>query len=176
MSLRPLVSKEDHMQGNPDAPIELLEYGDYQCPYCGRAYPIIKKLQLELGDKMKFIFRNFPLATVHPQAMLAAMASEAAALQGKYWPMHDMLFENQRRLFKSAIMGYAEDLSLDLDKFGTDIRDEEIQKAIELQFYGGMRSGVNATPGLFINGEKLNSGWEGDELSKFIRDKYPQFI
>ena len=176
MSLRPPVSKDDHMQGNPDALIELLEYGDYQCPYCGRAYPIIKKLQLELGDKMKFVFRNFPLATAHPQAMLAAMASEAAALQGKYWPMHDWLFENQRRLYKSAIMGFAEDLSLDLDKFGTDIVDEKIQKEIELQFYGGMRSGVNATPGFFINGEKLNSGWEGDDLSKFIRETFPQYV
>ena len=176
MSLRSPVSKDDHMQGNPEAPIELLEYGDYQCPYCGRAYPIIKKLQGELGDKMNFVFRNFPLTTVHPQAMLAAMASEAAALQGIYWPMHDILFENQRRLNKSAIIGFAKDLSLDPDKFGTDIEDEQIQKAIELQFYGGMRSGVNATPGFFINGEKLNTGWEGDDLLKFIQQTFPQYV
>jgi protein-disulfide isomerase len=176
MSLRPAVSEADHIQGNPDAPIELLEYGDYQCPFCGRAYPIIKKLQREMGDKLKFVFRNFPLTNAHPQAMLAAMASEAAALQGKFWPMHDILFEHQRRLTKPAIMGYAEELSLNIIKFESDIEDGEIQKAVELQFYGGMRSGVNATPGLFINGEKWNGSWEGDDLSIFIRNTFPQFM
>jgi protein-disulfide isomerase len=129
-----------------------------------------------MGDKMKFVFRNFPLTNVHPQAMLAAMASEAAELQGKYWLMHDMLFEHQRRLSKSAILGFAEELSLDPVKFESDSDDEEIKKEIELQFYGGMRSGVNATPGFFINGEKLNSGWEEGELSKFIRHTFPQFM
>jgi protein-disulfide isomerase len=172
MSLRPPVSEKDHMQGNPEAPIELLEYGDYQCPYCGRAYPLVKKLQLEMGDKMKFIFRNFPLTNVHPQAMLAALASEAAAQQGVFWPMHDILFENQRRLTRAAILEYAAGLSLEMTRFEAAIDDKKIEEEIELQFYGGMRSGVNATPGFFINGEKLTSGWEGDGLSVFIRASF----
>src|SRR5688500_17302044 len=105
MSLRQLrsklsmpVSERDHSQGPPDAPVTLVEYGDYECPYCGKAYPIIKRLQKTVGDRLRFVFRNFPLNTIHAHASVAAQAAEAAAAQGKFWAMHDILYEHQATL------------------------------------------------------------------------------
>src|SRR6188508_427866 len=92
------VAKRDHAQGPADAPVTLLEYGDYECPYCGRAYPIVKEIQRRLGDRLRFVFRNFPLNSVHPHAGVAAQAAEAAAAQGKFWEMHDLLYEHQHDL------------------------------------------------------------------------------
>src|ERR1044071_6844018 len=92
------VHSGDHVFGSPDAAIELLEYGDYECPYCGRAYPVVKDIQQQLGNDLRFVFRNFPLRKIHPHAVAAAVATEAAALQGKFWEMHDVVFENQREL------------------------------------------------------------------------------
>src|SRR5512132_3360495 len=92
------VSADDHAQGPPDAPVTLVEYGDYECPHCGRAYPIVRKVQLRLGDRLRFVFRNFPLSEAHPHAEHAAEAAEAAGTQGKYWEMHDTLFEHQQAL------------------------------------------------------------------------------
>ena len=101
MSLALPISKQDHTWGNPDAAIEFVEYGDFQCPHCGRAYPLVKELKYTFKDSMKVVFRHFPLTRVHPQAMAAAVAAEAAALQNKFWEMHDMLFDNQA--FQSGI-------------------------------------------------------------------------
>jgi protein-disulfide isomerase len=171
MSLRIPVSDSDHAQGNPDARIVLVEYGDYQCPHCGRAYPIVKKTQEGLGNQLRFVFRNFPLTQAHPQAMLAAAASEAAALQGKFWEMHDLLFENQRNLGRTAIHRYAEQLKLDMNAFDKVIDDPETEKNIEAEFYSGMRSGVNATPTFFLNAEIVTESWEGDGLYNFIRSR-----
>lgn len=153
MALRHPVSELDHIQGDPQAPVELLEYGDFECPHCGRAYPIIKELQKEIGPSMKFIFRNFPLSKIHPHAKPAAVAAEAAALQGKYWEMHDLLFENQKRLTSMAVLEYAQALGLDLQKFEEDLLDPKLAENIDAEFYSGMRSGVNATPTFFLNGE-----------------------
>src|SRR4051812_34154941 len=112
MPLRPPVTADDHIQGNVNAAIELVEYGDYQCPYCGRAYPIVKKLQEQMGESMKFVFRNFPLEKIHPLATRAAIITESAALQGKYWEMHDVIFENQKRI-NVDLEKYAERLGID---------------------------------------------------------------
>src|SRR4030081_2780636 len=106
--LPPPVSAEDHAAGPDDAAVTLVEYGDYECPYCGMAHPIVKRAQQELGNRLRFVFRNFPLAEAHPHARLAAQAAEAAAAQGKFWEMHDMLFENQSALEPADIVGYAE--------------------------------------------------------------------
>lgn len=171
MALRKPVSAEDHMQGNPDAPVVLLEYGDYQCPHCGRAYPIVKKLQQQLGDQLALAFRNFPLENIHPQAKIAAIAAEAAGLQGKYWEMHDILFENQRNFSIGAILKYAESIGLDMKQFEKDIADPALGEKVEKDFYNGMRSGVNGTPSFFINGEKFEGDWEGDGLLQYIREK-----
>jgi len=173
MPLRPPVSDNDHSQGNPQATVVLVEYGDYQCPHCGRAYPLVKELQSEFGKRLRFIFRNFPLTNVHPQAMLAAISSEAAAIQGNYWEMHDMLFENQRNLSTNAILKYAKELKLEMQQFEGNLSNPGIKKNIETQFYGGMRSGVNATPTFFINGQILTDSWEGDGLSIFLNDNFP---
>ncbi|SKB70648.1 DsbA family protein [Daejeonella lutea] len=156
MALRQAVSENDHIQGNSQAPIELVEYGDYECPHCGRAYPILKEMQNQLGSNLKFVFRNFPLSKIHPHAKSAAIAAEAASHQNKFWEMHDILFENQRRLTSTAVREYAQKIQLDMSKFENDILDSSIAEKIDAEFYSGMRSGVNATPTFFINGEKYD--------------------
>lgn len=168
MPLRPPVSEKDHIQGNPDAILELVQYGDYQCPYCWKAYPIIKRLQESLGPNVKFIFRNFPLTKIHPQAKIAAIASEAAALQNKYWEMHDMLYEQHKNLNLSAILTYADALGLDKLQFEKDIEGTELAEKVDADFYSGLRSGVNATPTFFINGEKYTESWEDNNLLEHI--------
>jgi protein-disulfide isomerase len=172
MSLRPQISDTDHIEGNVHALIELVEYGDYQCPHCGRAYPIVKRIQEELGTNLKFVFRNFPLRNVHPQAMKAAIATEAAGLQGKFWQMHDIVFENQNALSRSSLLKYAKVLELDIDKFTIDITRSELRNKVAEDFESGIRSGVNGTPTFFINGEKYNDSWEGDDMLNFILANY----
>src|SRR5712675_1010486 len=113
------VSERDHAQGAANAPLTLVEYGDYQCPYCGAAYPVVKRLQKKMGKNLRFVFRNFPLTQAHPYAMVAAEAAEAAALQGKFWEMHDLLFEQQASLAPAAIPLWARRIGLDLEEFGT---------------------------------------------------------
>ena len=111
------VSARDHAQGTENAPLTLVEYGDYQCPYCGAAYPVVKQVQKALGKKLRFVFRNFPLTQMHPYALVAAEAAEAAALQGKFWEMHDLLFERQQLLEPEALALWAQELGLDLEQF-----------------------------------------------------------
>src|SRR5882762_8064144 len=115
--LKPVVSSNDHIQGNTAAALELVEYGDYQCPFCGAAYPIIRNIQRKLGDDLKFVFRNFPLAEMHPNAFNAAVAAEAAALQKKFWKMHDIIFENQQQLAWDDLFAYAKAIGLDFARF-----------------------------------------------------------
>ncbi|MEI9946262.1 MAG: DsbA family protein [Chitinophagaceae bacterium] len=176
MSLRPPVSGKDHIEGNEKAMIELVEYGDYQCPHCGKAYPIVKKLQQLLGDQLKFVFRNFPLVKIHEAAMIAAAATEAAALQGKYWEMHDIIFENQEFLDPDSIFDYAGRVGLDMKKFEEDMERRELMEKVETDFESGIYSGVNATPTFFINGEKYNNGWEADRMFDFIKATYPEAV
>jgi protein-disulfide isomerase len=166
--LKVAVTTKDHSQGNANAPIELVEYGDYQCPYCGHAYPIIKNIQLKLGDNLKFIFRNFPLAESHPNAVNAAVASEAAALQDKFWEMHDHLFEHQNRLDDTYLIKYATQLHLNVERFETDFEKPELMKKVDTDFESGVRSGVNGTPSFFINGEKYNGDWEEQPFVDYL--------
>ena len=172
MSLRPPVSTADHIEGNPAAAIELVEYGDYQCPHCGRAYPIVKALQKEFGDRLKFVFRNFPLRNIHPDAEMAAVAAEAADLQGMYWQMHDIIFENQDALSQEVFPEFAAALDLDVQQFQNDLKKEELKIKVENDFESGVRSGVNATPTFFINGEKYTKGWEGRQIEDFIKANF----
>src|SRR5215212_8388639 len=116
------VSERDHIQGSPVAKVTLLEYGDYQCPYCLQAYPIMIDIQEHMGDLMRLVFRNFPLTTMHPNAEQAAEAAEAAGAQGKFWEMHDYLFEHQSRLDDVALLSYAADLGLNLNRFARDLQ------------------------------------------------------
>lgn len=171
MSLKPAVSDKDHIQGNIHAAIELVEYGDYQCPYCGRAYPIIKAIQQQFGDNLKFVFRNFPQVKAHPQAKQAAIATEAAAIQGRFWEMHDIIFENQDNLATSSLIQYAKAIRLDIEQFQADLNKEMIITKVEADFESGLRSGVNRTPGFFINQEKYDGDWDEDSLSAYIKER-----
>jgi protein-disulfide isomerase len=147
------------VQGDPHARIELVEYGDYECPYCGQAYLSVKAVQEALGDDLKFVFRNFPLAQVHPRALPAAQAAEAAALQGKFWEMHDILFEHQDMLESAHLFRDAELLGLDLDRFARDFESQAVADKIRADFLSGARSGVNGTPTFFVNGERYEGSW-----------------
>ena len=166
--LKPPVNSSDHIQGNANAPVELVEYGDYQCSHCGRAYPIIKRIQQQMGNQLKFVFRNFPLAESHPDAMNAALAAEAAALQGKFWQMHDIIYENQQALQEEDLMNYAAQIGLDEDQFAADFGKEEVEQKVEDDFESGVRSGVNGTPSFFINGEKYNGNWDEETLLQHL--------
>ncbi|MGX5819330.1 DsbA family protein [Chitinophaga lutea] len=153
--LRIPVSDADHRAGNLDAPNVLVEYGDYQCPHCGLAHPLLQRLLKAHSAEVQLVFRNFPLQESHPMAMAAALAAEAAALQGKFWPMHDLIFENQNDLDPANILGLARKLGLDLDRFAHDWRSQALMDRVEADFEGGLRSGVNGTPTFFLNGARV---------------------
>ena len=165
------VSDKDHVQGPPDAPVTLVEYGDYECPYCGRAYPIVKRVQAELGDQLRFVFRNFPLNTIHEHAGVAAQAAEAASAQGKFWEMHDLLYEHQDELADTDLNRYALKLGLEIYRFEADLSGEVYARKVRDDFRGGIRSGVNGTPTFFINGLRYNGPLEYEPLSNALRDE-----
>lgn len=169
--LKPPVNSKDHIQGKNSAPLELVEYGDYQCPHCGHAYPIIKNVQLNLGDDLKFVFRNFPLSEIHPDAFNAAVAAEAAGLQQKFWEMHDIIFENQQELDFVSLFLYAKKIGLDLERFKNDIQKNTLITKVEQDFESGVRSGVNGTPSFFINGKKYNGNWEENVLTLYLKSQ-----
>ena len=150
------IAGRDHIQGPIDAPVTLLEYGDYECPYCGEAYPILKEVQKRLGDKLCFAFRNFPLTNSHLHALRAAETAEAAAAQGRFWEMHDMLYENQEALEDENLGSYAEAIGLDARRLMTEVQNGEHEARVKEDFKAGMRAGVNGTPTLFINGERYD--------------------
>ncbi len=153
------VSKEDHSQGPENAPLVLVEYGDYQCPHCGRAFPIVKRLQKALHDKMKFVFRNFPLSEMHPDALNAAKVAEGAALQGKFWEMHDMLYENQGALDVGSLEQYSAKLGLNAEALEKALGESGVEDRVARDFEGGVRSGVNGTPTFFVNGARYDGDW-----------------
>ena len=163
------VSEKDHTQGNPDAPVTLVEYGDYECPYCGRAYPLIKRIQRVMGDKLRFVFRNFPMNTLHEHAGVAAQAAEAAGGQGKFWEMHDLLYEHQDDLAGADLVNYALKLGLEVYRFEADLSGEVYAKRVRDDFRGGVRSGVNGTPTFFINGVRFDGEKTYDELLKAVQ-------
>ena len=163
------VSTRDHSQGDENAPITLVEYGDFECPYCGSAYSILKVVQQELGRELRFVFRNFPLTQPHPHAELAAEAAEAAGAQGKYWPMHDALYENQQKLSLELILNLGDSLGLDTKRFFHDLEKRHYLPRVREDFMGGVRSGVNGTPGFFINGMRYQAAWDARSLVKALR-------
>jgi len=158
--LKPPVTITDHIQGDDTANITLVEYGDYQCPHCGAAYPVIKEIQSKFGNQIRFVFRNFPLSDAHPFALPAAVAAEAATFQNKFWQMHDIVFENQHLLNDAGILKMAGIIGLSIQQFNKDIRNETLAEKVETDFESGVRSGVNGTPSFFINGIKFDGGAE----------------
>jgi protein-disulfide isomerase len=160
MSLQPEISPADQTQGNEQAKIKIVEYGDYQCPHCSKAYRIIKEIQSTYGDQILFVFRNFPLQESHRYANIAAQAAQAAGRQGKFWEMHDAIFENQEHLDEDYLDNLAEKLGLDMEQFEYDLNSEEISNKVEDDFESGVKSGVNGTPSFFVNGTKFDGGVE----------------
>jgi len=154
----------DHIQGPADAAVTLVEYGDYECPYCGAAYPIVKELQARMGDRLRFVFRNFPITTSHPHAEQAAEAAEAAAAQSRFWEMHDLLYENQRRLRDQDLHAYAEQLGLEVDRFDKDLAEHVHAPRVREDFMSGVRSGVNGTPSFYVNGARHDDSYDLDTL------------
>lgn len=158
------VSPTDHVQGDSKASITLVEYGDYECPYCGEAYYIVKELQKYFGIRLRFVFRNFPLVESHPHAGIAAISAEFAATQNKFWEMHDILYENQENLDIPDLLNYAKTLILPATKLEDAIKKELFTDKIKQDFMGGVRSGVNGTPTFFINGERHSGSYEYETL------------
>jgi protein-disulfide isomerase len=166
--LNPPVNENDHVRGPYNASVELVEYGDYQCPHCGAAYPVIKAIEKAYGGNLKFVFRNFPLSEAHPYAEFAAITAEAAGRQEKYWQMHDMIYEHQPELSVEALFDFAQELKLNMKKFEMDIEDREIAEKVEADFESGVRSGVNGTPSFFINGLKYNGFYDFESIAGTI--------
>jgi protein-disulfide isomerase len=162
------VGPEDHVQGHPDAECTLVEYGDYQCPYCGAAYPIVKKIQAHFGNRLRFVFRNFPMSELHPWAEPAAEVAEFAAVHGKFWQMHDLLYENQHSFGDALFMQLAQALKLSPVQLDESIAQHTFLSRIRADFSSGVRSGVNGTPTFFINGERHNGPFEFDSLRAAI--------
>ncbi|MEX0916768.1 MAG: thioredoxin domain-containing protein [Candidatus Spechtbacterales bacterium] len=155
------ITAEDHVIGNRDSSVVLLEYGDFECPACGSYHPVLKQLKAEYGDRVAFVYRHFPLNAIHKSADISARATEAAALQGKFWEMHDKLFENQKEWTtgstETVIEGYAQEVGLNMEQFRTDINSEVVKEAVEQDRLSAIRSTVNSTPTFFLNGEKIQN-------------------
>jgi len=158
--LTPPVSDQDHSVGADDAPVTLVEYGDYECSYCGRAHAVVREVRKAMGGRLRFVFRHFPLTQVHPHAEHAAEAAESAADQGKFWPMHDALYEHQQDLEDLSLIAYAADLGLDPKRVAADIANQAHADEIRAYVMGGVRSGVNGTPTFFINGRRHDGAWD----------------
>jgi protein-disulfide isomerase len=153
-TLKPPVSASDHRAGPEDAPVTLVEYGDYECPHCAAAHPIVREVRRQLGKRLRFVFRHFPLSNMHPHAERAAEAAEAAAAQGKFWEMHDALFAEPG----------ARALGLDLARFEGELGSRVHQARVQHDFQSGVRSGVNGTPTFFINGVRHDDAWDVETL------------
>lgn len=166
MLVRP-VNVDDHVTGSCDAPVTLVEYGDFECPYCRMAESVVEAARDELGKRLRFVYRHFPLAEIHPHARLAAQAAEAASAQGRFWEMREILLEHQHALGMDDLVRYAHWLKLDTDRFTRELRAQIHARHVTDDFREGVRSGVNGTPTFFVNGERYDGSWT--EPDTFIR-------
>jgi protein-disulfide isomerase len=161
---RPVTPGWDHIDGPLDAPAVLVEYGDYECPFCGMAYPNVKAVQAEMGNRMAFVYRHFPLVEAHPHAEPAAESAEAAGAQGRFWAMHDQLFTHQRALSPPHLLEYAAAIGLDLDRFATELASRVYAPRVAEHFESGVTSGVAGTPPFFLTGVHLEGGYDAPSL------------
>ncbi|MGB2636239.1 MAG: thioredoxin domain-containing protein [Candidatus Acidiferrum sp.] len=168
MSLKVPVSDQDHVQGITDAKCTLVEYGDYECPHCGHAYPIVKRVQKHFGKRLRFVFRNFPLAEMHSNAESAAETAEFAGAHKKFWEMHDALFENQEQLGGPLYLRLAQELGLPPQALREAVEKREFLSRVKSDFTGGVRSGVNGTPTFFIDGKRHDASFEYADLVEAI--------
>lgn len=169
--LTPPVGARDHVHGPATAPVTMVEYGDYQCPSCGAAFPIVKAVQRHFGDRLRFVFRNFPLTQVHPYAEHAAEAAEAASSAGKFWEMHDLIFAHQSALTDRDLERYATQLGLMPGLIADALAAETYKARVREDFMSGVRSGVNGTPTFFINGKPHRGAYDEGSLTAAISDQ-----
>jgi protein-disulfide isomerase len=162
------VGARDHAEGPENAAVTLVEYGDYECPHCGRAYPIVREIQKQLGARLRFVFRNFPLKEMHPHAQHAAEAAEAAAVQGYFHEMHGALFEHQDALSDRHLTEYAAAIGLQRARFQQELADHTHAPRVREDFLSGVRSGVNGTPTFFINGVRHDDAWDFQTLMEAL--------
>ena len=160
----PVSESRDHIQGPATAPVTLVEYGDYECPYCAQAYLITKEIQERLGDKLRFVFRNFPITKIRPHAYETALAAEAAAAQGKFWEMYNYLFKHGQGVTNDSLRRSAASLGLNLTKFDSEFYKRMYSNHIDEDIQSGNNSGVKGTPTFFINGELYDGSWDLDSL------------
>ena len=170
------VAETDHVRGSADAPVTLIEYGDFECPHCGAAFPIVHDVIDRMGTDLRFVFRHFPIQESHPHAMHAAQAAEAAGAQGKFWEMHDIIFANQDALDDGDLVGYAAKIGLDVAKFKADYKAAAQMQAVDKDRADGDEAGVDGTPAVFVNGRRANgryalfggsiTGWIDDALKR----------
>jgi protein-disulfide isomerase len=164
------VTHRDHIIGTATAAVTLIEYGDYECPYCGQAHVVVQELWQELGGQMCFVYRHFPLAIVHVHAEHAAEAAEAAMAQGKFWPMHEIMFEHQEALEDSDLVLYAAALRLDVERFSNELANHVHAARVREDFLSGARAGVNGTPTFFINGVRHDDSFDYETMLAAIVD------
>lgn len=168
------VSERDHILGDPNAPVTLVEYGDYQCPYCLRAHPIVKSVRARIGRKLRFVFRNFPLTEIHPQAQHAAEAAEAVAARAgekAFWAMHDLIFDHQEEGLRDPDLArLATEAGADGAQVIQDVHDQVHKARVRDDFMSGVRSGVNGTPTFFINGKRFEGSWDFANLVAAIEE------
>jgi protein-disulfide isomerase len=162
--LKPDVNERDHVIGGDRALVTLVEFGDYECPYCGRAQPVVERIKQQLGDRLRLVFRHFPLTSAHPHALLAAQAAEAAAAQGAFWKMHALLYANQHALELADLLEYANDLELDVPRVGEELTTRHYLERVRANVRSGAQSGVNGTPTFFIDGHRHDGSWDYDTL------------
>ncbi|MGZ4317299.1 MAG: DsbA family protein [Gaiellaceae bacterium] len=163
------VGDGDHVVGPSTAPLTLVEYGDYECPFCGAAHPVVHEVQRIFGDELRFAYRHFPLSQIHPHAVAAAEAAEAAAAQGRFWEMHDLLFTHQDRLGPAGLLAHAQALGLDLSRFARELADHVYTPTVRAHFLSGVKSGVNGTPTFFINDVRHDGGYDLESLVHALR-------
>jgi len=165
------VDRTDHCLGPETAKVTIVEYGDFECPSCGQAYPAVKLLLRDFGHQVRFAFRHYPLAEVHPHAELAAEASEAAGAQHKFWPMYDLLFEHQLHLKPKDLRRYAEQLELDLERYDYELNDQVYRQRINEHVASGRQSGVRATPTFFVSGVLTDVSFGMDRLFEAVKSR-----
>jgi protein-disulfide isomerase len=158
--LRPPIGPEDHVLAGSNAVVSLVEFGDYECPFCGMAHRIVQGLMSSIGSQVVFAYRHFPLTESHPHAAGAALAAEAASVQGEFWAMHDTLFEHQDALDHDSLLAYAKVVGLDVERFAEDLRNGTHAAKLRRDFTSAVRSGLNGTPTFFIDGERFDGGWD----------------
>jgi protein-disulfide isomerase len=169
--LRPDVSDKDHALGRADAPVTLVEYGDYQCPHCWRAHPVVTAVRALLGDKLRFVFRDFPLTQIHEHALHAAEATESVAAnagEDAFWAMHDTIYEHQQdspvALDDAHLVRYAASSGADPEQVARDLANDTFEEHVRADFMSGVRSGVNGTPTFFINGVRFEGDWSNPKF------------